>query len=268
MKRGYGIAAAVLAAACLVLWGSRRSGLDGPAEQWKLSDFSECLSPLGDTQREEYPLAEGTGEENTVLVLRGAEDCPSIYIVAGLHGDEEAGWRAGNLLKEADLRAGTVYILSPANRYGAQNGQRKTESDRDLNRNFPGSADGWDAQRIANAIYCDISSKQPDLVLDLHEARQWNDGSDELGNSLICQDMQPVADLVWGLLEASADGQLHGSALDLFGSPPVGSRNRTLTLEAGIPVITVETSRAEPLPQRVKNQLEIAEYVLKNQGLR
>ena len=80
--------------------------------------------------------------------------------------------------------------------------------------------------------------------------------------------MQPVADVVWGLLEASANGQLHGGALDLFGSPPVGSLNRTLTLEAGIPVITVETSRAEPLPQRVKNQLEITEYVLKNQGLR
>ena len=112
------------------------------------------------------------------------------------------------------------------------------------------------------------AKKAPALVLDLHEARQWNDGRDELGNSLICQDMQPVADLVWGLLEASADGQLHGSALDLFGSPPVGSLNRTLPLEAGIPVITVETSRVEPLPQRVKNQLEIAEYVLKNQGLR
>lgn len=268
MKRGYGIAAAVLAAACLVLWGSRRSGLDGPAEQWKLSDFSECLSPLGDTQREEYPLAEGTGEENTVLVLRGAEDGPSIYIVAGLHGDEEAGWRAGNLLKEADLRAGTVYILSPANRYGAQNGQRKTESDRDLNRNFPGSVDGWDAQRIANAIYCDISSKQPDLVLDLHEARAGEGERDALGNSLICQSLDGIGDLVLDAILASEAGELCSGALTLYGSPPVGSLNRTVTEDLGIPVITVETFRDEPLAQRVRNHLEFLQYVLEYYGLR
>lgn len=231
------------------------------------ADF-DCLVEEYPTARSTYTLTTADGQALDVTLLEGAADGPTIYIVGGVHGDELAGWYAGTLLKQADLKAGRVYLAAPANPWGAENDRRDTADGRDLNRNFPGDAAGNPAQQRAAALWNDITEKAPALVLDLHEARQWNDGSDELGNSIICQDMQPVADVVWGLLEASANGQLHGGALDLFGSPPVGSLNRTLTLEAGIPVITVETSRAEPLPQRVKNQLEITEYVLKNQGLR
>ena len=231
------------------------------------ADF-DCLVEEYPTARSTYTLTTADGQALDVTLLEGAADGPTIYIVGGVHGNELAGWYAGTLLKQADLKAGRVYLAAPANPWGAENDRRDTADGRDLNRNFPGDAAGNPAQQRAAALWNDITEKAPALVLDLHEARQWNDGSDELGNSIICQDMQPVADVVWGLLEASANGQLHGGALDLFGSPPVGSLNRTLTLEAGIPVITVETSRAEPLPQRVKNQLEITEYVLKNQGLR
>lgn len=41
-----------------------------------------------------------------------------------------------------------------------------------------------------------------------------------------------------------------------------------MATELGIPVITVETSRGEPLAQRVRNQLELVEYVLEYYGLR
>ena len=201
-------------------------------------------------------------------MLRGEADGPAVYVVAGVHGDETAGWRAGNLLKNACLRAGTLYIISPANVYGAANDQRKTAEERDLNRNFPGDADGCDAARIAAEIFSDIAQRQPALLLDLHEAHEASDnGADALGNSLICDASGETGELIWEMLLASENGTLCASPLTLYGSPPRGSINRTVTEQLEIPAITVETLRTESLAQRVRNQLEIVQYVLQYKEL-
>jgi len=262
-------------AICLSLVSCGKQGLDSDPEQWQLDDFESCFEECFDTDRAEYLLLEGTQEENTVRVLRGKEAGPTLYIVAGVHGDETAGWMAGNLLKQATLKAGTLYIISPANTYGAGQNQRKTKSGRDLNRNFPGDSDGWDAERIAASIYADIRNKQPELVLDLHEAIAKEDdyaalgaNYDALGNSLICQSLDGIGELVLDALLSSEAGTLCSGALTLYGSPPTGSLNRTVTEELGIPVITVETLRAESLSQRVQNQLELAAFVLEYYGMR
>lgn len=59
--------------------------------------FTDCDHP---TQVSTYKLAEGTDIENEVTVLQGEEEGPTIYIVAGVHGDEIAGWMTGNLVKK------------------------------------------------------------------------------------------------------------------------------------------------------------------------
>ena len=55
---------------------------------------------------------------------------------------------------------------------------------------------------------------------------------------------------------------------DMSFSIKAGSINQTVTEQLGIPVITVEPYREEPLAQRVRNQLEFTEYVLNYYGLR
>lgn len=269
--------AAALAAAMLLTMGLAgcKTGLDKEPDEWKLPDFEGCFQESYETTVETYKIAEGTKEENTVTVLRGGEEGPVVYIVAGVHGDEQAGWRAGNLVKDATIKAGTVYIVSPANQYGAQNDQRRTKDERDLNRNFPGDPDGWDAERIAYSIFSDIQAKEPVIVLDLHEAIAKEDdyeklgaNYDALGNSLICQSLDGIGDLVLEALLQSEAGELCANPLILYGSPPSGSVNETVTNQLGIPAITVETLRAEPLSQRVQNQLEIVEFVFEYYGLR
>lgn len=242
-------------------------GAETDPGDWTLADFPGILEGTP-TDRAEYVLMEGTELENTVLVLRGEEEGPAIYLVAGVHGDETAGWMAGNLLKDAPLRGGTLYILSPANPYGAEHDQRNTASDRDMNRNFPGDPQGWDAEQMAAAVFEDIRDKAPDLVLDLHEARVHQGERDNLGNSVICQSLDEIGDLVIQLTLSSEGGALCASPITLYGSPPPGSVNRVVTLELGIPVITVETCREESLAQRVRNQLELVEFVLMYYGLR
>ena len=234
------------------------------ANEWTLADFPGCFDGEWETAREEIALDEGL----SVTVLCGEADGPAVYVVAGVHGDEIAGWRAGNLLKNACLRAGTLYIISPANVYGAENDQRKTAEERDLNRNFPGDADGCDAERIAAAIFADIVQRQPALLLDLHEAREApGGGADALGNSLICDASGETGEMLWDMLLDSEQGKLCASALTLYGSPPRGSINRAVSELIGVPAITVETLRTEALAQRVRNQLEIVQYVLKNKNM-
>ena len=274
MKRrlAAGLAAAVLLTMSLT---GCKTGLDKQPDEWKLTDFEDCFEEKYDTATEAYKIAEGTDVENTVTVLRGAEEGPTVYIVAGVHGDEQAGWRAGNLVKDATIKAGTVYIVSPANQYGAQEDQRRTKGAWDLNRNFPGNPEGWDAERIAHSIFSDIQEKNPAIVLDLHEAIAKEDdyeklgaNYDALGNSLICQSLDGIGELVLEALLQSEAGELCANPLILYGSPPSGSVNETVTNQLGIPAITVETLRAEPLSQRVQNQLEIVEFVFEYYGLR
>ena len=233
-------------------------------EQLSPPDFG-CFLQSFETQVSQYPLLEETELELTVTHLHGGEEGASLYVIGGLHGDELAGWYAGELLKKTTIQAGDVYILAPANAYGAEHEQRATQSDRDLNRNFPGNPEGVDAQQVANAIFEDIREKQPALVLDLHEARTHTDGKDNLGNSIICLDIGPVEELIFDLLSQIS---LASCSLDLFGSPPTGSVNRTVSEVLGIPVITLETSRDEPLPLRVRTQLRVAEFVLDWYGVR
>lgn len=263
--------AALGAAVCLMLTlvGCGPKGLEQEPDLWQLKDFEEVFREEYDTRREEYTIASGTEWENTVQVLRGEQPGSVIYIVAGVHGDEQAGWRAGNLIKDATLKAGTLYIVSPANTYGAQEDKRRTKGAWDLNRCFPGDPDSWDAYQIAWSIFTDIQDKQPDLVLDLHEAHPKEDDYDKLGanydalgNSLICQSLDGIGDLVWDALLDSEAGELCASPLQLYGTPPQGSVNQTVTTMLGIPAITVETLRSEPLAQRVNNHLELVEYTL------
>ena len=274
MKRHSRLLFLIVPAICLLLAGCGKKELSADPAQWQLNDFEGFESRFS-TEQDSYLLLDGVYGENTVQVLRGKEEGPVIYVVAGVHGDEKAGWMAGNLVKQATLKAGTLYIFGPANAYGADQNRRNTESGRDLNRNFPGKADGWDAERIAAAIYADIRDKQPALVLDLHEAIAKEDNYaalganyDALGNSLICQSLDGIGELVLDAMLASEAGELCSGALTLYGSPPTGSLNRVVTEELGIPVITVETLRAEPLAQRVQNQLELVEFTLERYGMR
>lgn len=202
-----------------------------------------------------YKLLPDSELEITVYQREGRSDGPVIYIVGGTHGDETAGWQAAAALRQAEPASGTLYIAAPLNAYGAQHNQRKTQQERDINRNFPGSPDGCDAEQIAWAVYQDIQDKRPDLVLDLHEAHPDTGIRDALGNSIICQDIQPVSDLILDMLEQI-------EPLTLYGSPPAGSLNRTVSEELSIPVITIETDRGEELGARIQKQLDVVQFVL------
>lgn len=84
--------------------------------------------------------------------------------------------------------SGTLCILSPANRTGAQALKRYVVNSGDLNRVFPGEDSADDpAMRLAASIFHMIGEWKPNLVLDLHESKKPL-GAGGLGYSLIFSD--------------------------------------------------------------------------------
>ena len=216
-----------------------------------------------------YKIGEGTDAENEVTVLTGEAEGPSVYVVAGVHGDEQAAWETGNQLKKIKLKAGKLYVLSPANRWGASKEPRSryvTEK-YDLNRSFPGDPNGDPAQRVADTIFRDIERLNPVFLFDLHEARKNSENYDFLGSSLIYTDLAGMEDLYLGLLAATATGEVGSEQFNFFAPGPIGSINNTVSTQLKIPVITVETYRGYPLERRIGDQLDIVEYVLDYYGM-
>lgn len=217
---------------------------------------------------ETYTLTEGELTEATVYHITAEQPGKTVYIVAGVHGDERAAWFAGTLLRSATIRAGELYVLAPANANGAKNGTRYVTDKQDLNRSFPGSSDGNEAERFAHALLEDIRDKQPDLVFDLHEAIIYTEGRDFLGSTLIFTDLAGMEELFFDMLFATQDKTICSTEFGYTGPGPNGSINSTVTNELGIPTITVETFRGFRMERRVADQLDIVQYALTYLGLR
>lgn len=182
-------------------------------------------------------------------------DGPVILIVAGIHGDEVSGIYAAEELNNLPLTCGKLCWISPANPFGAEQGKRRTRDDRDLNRNFPGDPNGNSTKQLAYCITQQILELQPDLILDLHEATAWEDGWDNLGSSVIFADLDPVADLIFEMMDME-------DAPIFFSSPPTGSINAWFSREGQIPVLTLEASREAPLEARMEFHRQIIVFIL------
>lgn len=233
------------------------------------ADFSDYFSASPETARQSYPLGSGTEYENEVTVLTGAQPGAAVYVVAGVHGDEEAAWRAGELLKKAHIKAGSLYILSPANKTGAaaQPPTRYLPGLFDLNRNFPGSEQKNLAQKMANSIFEDICRAAPDMLLDLHEAQVVSERYDFLGSSLIFTELGEQSELLLRLILETQQGTLCSHPFDYFSPAPDGSINRTVSQQLLIPAITVETFRGYEMANRVSDQLSIVGRILTEYGM-
>lgn len=232
-------------------------------------EFSKYFTAEHKTSRQSYLLGEGTDYENEVTVLTGEQPGVSVFVIAGVHGDEEAAWRAGELLKQAHIKAGSLYILAPANKTGAltQPPTRYVFGEFDLNRNFPGEERKNAVQQMANTIFEDIRHAAPAMVLDLHEAKILSDRYDFLGSSLIFTDLGDKSDFFWQLILETQQGTLCSHPFDYFSPAPNGSINKTVSQQLSIPVITIETYRGYEMQRRLSDQLDIVGRILTEYGV-
>lgn len=105
-------------------------------------------------------------------VIRGKQDGPVLFISAAIHGDEVNGTEAlHRILASSTLKNlhGTLIVAPIVNIYGFNNKSRYLPDRRDLNRCFPGSAQGSLGSRVAEIIMREIITHCTH-VIDLHTA--------------------------------------------------------------------------------------------------
>jgi predicted deacylase len=120
--------------------------------------------------------ADGSPVDLPVAVIRGAQPGPTLYLQAGLHGDELTGIDiCRRVLRELDPAAlsGTVVSVPlanpPAHRSRTRGAVTEERGPIDANRVFPGSSGGLLTERIVDVLFREFVS-QADLALDLHSA--------------------------------------------------------------------------------------------------
>lgn len=116
------------------------------------------------------------GDDARLQMYTFGEGKPSLLITAGLHGGEATGvyvaHRLIDLLCESEVR-GEVRIIARSNPTAFGRLQRTSPYDEiDLNRIFPGDAEGTLSQRTAAAIW--EEAVKSDLIVDLHCCGLWS----------------------------------------------------------------------------------------------
>ncbi len=163
-----------------------------------------------------------------VTVWRAAAPGPTVFVSAAVHGDELNG---AGIVRELllnptfELAAGNLVLLPVVNVLGLDRHQRYLPDRRDLNRSFPGSAEGSPARRFAHAIFTGIV-RQCDFGIDLHTAAVRRTNFPNVRGDL---SRAAVARLA----------QATGAELIINGKGPQGSLRRAACI-AGCPTIILE----------------------------
>ncbi len=235
---------------------------------------------------ETWKILEDSIYETTVYKYTSNVPGKKCVIVGGIHGDEVAGWKAALQLKERRNFIGEVLIIPQANIFACKRNERYPGRGtaingityKDLNRNFPGKADGNITQQIAHAISQTVIDFDADIIIDLHESLRSSsssyfdsDTSSRLGDLLIYGNSWTSL-FTQTIIEDYNDLYLQNKDYP-FGTDtyaPGGSFNQYFgKLYEDRIVFTIETTRyfseSEPKDEdrRIQQQLELIDLALK-----
>lgn len=187
--------------------------------------FLNVSATTGQSTRQRVPigeLANGLPIELPVFLARGDQPGPTLYVQAGIHGDEQTGMaicRDFIASIDAPKLAGTVVAIPVANvpafltrTRGYRNEERWMI---DPNRIAPGSRRGLLTERLVAILFEEFVA-HADLTIDLHSAL---DGCDIVPFTYI----DPNDD-TYGTLEARR------TAAEAFGTPYILKRDRNTKL--------------------------------------
>lgn len=194
----------------------------------------EAVAP-GTGRNIELPVSTtATGIPSTIAVrvLHGTRPGPCIFVSGAVHGDEIVGTaivqRLAQELAPADI-AGTVLLIPVANIFGFLNRNRYLPDRRDLNRSFPGNAQGSLAGQLAHAFFNEIIVHCT-VGIDIHSAavHRYN-----LPQIRIAEGQPPLLELA-----------LAFGAPVIMESPLRDGSMRQIAAERGVDVMVMEAGEA------------------------
>lgn len=215
--------------AALLLW---TMPVAASAERaWAPIQVLEQTIPVGGTKKFPF-MAERTFEgsflDAPVFVAHGSTPGPRLCVTSAIHGDEINSVEiARRVFASVDAKtlSGTLIVLPAVNSFGFRTGNRYMPDRRDLNRFFPGSADGSIAAIVAHAVFGGVV-KDCSHLIDLHTGSNRRDNYPQIR----VDGSDPAA---------LALARSYAKGIVVLGAGPKGSLRRE-AMEAGIKAIIYE----------------------------
>lgn len=202
------------------------------ANHFKIGDA--VIAP-GEVRTIEIPVAPTYAHDDLAMsahVIHGRRAGPALFVCAAIHGDEINGIEIiRRVLKRVDAKKlrGTLVAIPIVNVYGVISHSRYLPDGRDLNRSFPGSANGSLTGRVAHTFMQEIVSNCTHGI-DLHTGGRHRSNFPQIRAEL----SDPV---VRAMTEA------FGAPLVINSAVRDGSLRQCAT-ELGVPVILYESCEA------------------------
>ncbi|MDY6941500.1 MAG: succinylglutamate desuccinylase/aspartoacylase family protein [Pseudomonadota bacterium] len=172
-----------------------------------------------------------------VLVAHGTSPGPVLCLTAAIHGDELNGIEIVRQvffeIQPTEL-SGTVVGVPIVNLHGFYRGSRYLPDRSDLNRFFPGDANGNAGSRIAHSFFQKVI-RHCDLLVDLHTGSFFRTNLVQLRADLKHPDVLEFIKDFGAITVLQSDGE-HGTL-------------RRAASEAGIPAVTLEAGEPHRLQQ-------------------
>jgi predicted deacylase len=185
-----------------------------------------------------------------------------------VHGNEIAGSRAAEALRELKVVKGTMIIVPRVNTRALEAGVRTLPEIGDINRAYPGSVIGTPAERIASDISFLIKQYRVSMVIDLHEARNFNRADpSSLGQTIEYADNDKSALLALAAVEHINKTIRDPLARFTFLAHPIKGSGAHYAGQQGLIAFTLETSIKQALADRVNQHLELVRFMLKEEGI-
>ena len=213
----------------------------------------------------EYICA-GTNYETPVYTIKTDYKEPTIMIVAGTHGNEKAGIKAAEYLKDnLNIERGTLIIIPRANIMACEENVRCFPPEINLNRVYPGNPQGNSVEKLAYEIFNLMKRYDIGLLVDLHESIEfYRKNPKNYGQTVVIDSNDDcLLELSFFLVEEMNQGIIEdGNKYQVLVDPIKGSTAYCAHHQLGIPALTFETCRKLPLSFRIDEHLKFIKLVL------
>jgi len=219
-------------------------------------------------------LMAGTRWETRCHRIDSGRAGPTIMIVAGMHGNENAPPLAARKLLELSPSHGKLIIIPEVNRPALAKRTRLTpnETHADLNRNFPTATRQTPRGDMAKALWTETVAGTPDWVLDLHEGWGYRASSNSMGSTIVRvsdkrtdEQTLPMAKLLIDTINPTIDSPR--KKFRIIGPGRVGSYARAVVERLHKPALVFETTWTQKRNLRVQQQLRLVHAVLSKLGI-
>jgi len=206
-----------------------------------------------------------------MFVSDGPRPGPTVWVQAGIHGDEIAGVHAVQELLEQGIRPqrGRLILIPVMNPAAYRARERAAPGGLDLNRCFPGDPQAAEPERrLASLLMGVLVGERPDLVATLHESNKRYDPAvtPSFGQSLVVG-VQPVPGIIQSVCDVMNQTLLSEDERWTVQHYPVPTSSTEVIVDAiGCVGVCVETWMGFPERRRTDMHIEVVRNLLGAQG--